>query len=269
MDKEITDFNVRLRTIRIRDLIVGIILTFIISIILAIIFPELYETEDLFFIIFLFIGTLLFIYALKGTKGINTNFKNLFESNIKKEIIYVLILNLLFTLLFTFLFSLADIIIGFNDPTWISIWDSETFYTDPNFLIFDSIGSIIFAPLLEELIFRGILFNRIKIRTGIIPAMIISSILFAVGHDFGGITSAFIFGICMCILYLKTDNILIPMSVHFLNNVIVTVILITGIDIVLAQMPWLILSIIITLIGSIVLIKYIFKETKILKTENY
>ena len=147
------------------------------------------------------------------------------------------------------------------------MWDIETINVDAGVIILEAIGSIIFAPIVEELVFRGVLFNRLKIRTGIIPAMLISSFLFAIGHDFGGMTSAFLFGICMCILYLKTDNILIPMSVHFINNLVATILETTQIDIFLAQFPLVIPSLIISIIGSVLLIIYIIKEAKKLKNE--
>ena len=97
--------------------------------------------------------------------------------------------------------------------------------------------------------------------------MIISSFLFGIGHDFGGITSAFLFGICMCILYLKTDNILIPMSVHFINNVVATLLELTPFDAVTSQFPWIIPALIVTLIGTVYLIKYIINESAQLKKE--
>ena len=133
---------------------------------------------------------------------------------------------------------------------------------DGSVIILDAIGAIILAPIMEELIFRGVIFNRLKIRVGIIPAMIISSFIFAIGHEFGGITSAFLFGICMCLLYLKTDNILIPMCVHFLNNVVATILNLIGLDVVISQFPWIIPSTILSLIGTVYLIKYIIQETR-------
>ena len=51
MDRSVANFNTRLRTIRIRDLIVGIIIAVIVSGILMAIFPVL-EIDDLFFIVF-------------------------------------------------------------------------------------------------------------------------------------------------------------------------------------------------------------------------
>ncbi len=265
MDKSVKNFNVRLRTITIKELIVGIILTFILSGILMLIFPEIYESDELFFIVFLLIGALLFVWALRGTKGLDQNIENIFEENTKKEIIYVFLINILFAFLFTFLISSVDILIGMSDPTWTSIWNVDKVDIDSSVVILDAIGAILFAPIMEELVFRGVLFNRLKIRTGIIPAMLISSFLFAIGHDFGGIISAFLFGICMCILYLKTDNILVPMSVHFINNVVATVLDLTGLDIVISQFPLIIPSTIISVIATIYLIKYIIKETRKLK----
>lgn len=267
MDISVTDFNVRLRTIRIRELIVGIILTGILTGILMIIFPELAESDELFFIVFLLIGALFFVWALRGTRGLDQNIENIFEENTRKEILYVFAANLMFAFLVTFLISSIDILIGLTDPTWISIWDVDTVDVDSSVVILDAIGAIIFAPIMEELVFRGVLFNRLKIRTGIFAAMIISSFIFAIGHEFGGMTSAFIFGVCMCILYMKTDNILIPMSVHFINNVVATLLEVSGLDSVISQLPWLIPFAIITIIGSIYLMRYVIKECKELKKQ--
>jgi hypothetical protein len=267
MDKSVTNFNVRLRTIGMKELLVGIILTFIISGVLVAIFPEINESDELFFIVFLLIGMLMFIWAFRGTQGLDRNIENLFEKKTQKEIIYVFAINLLFAFLFTFLISSLDILMGIADPTWISIVDVDTVNIDSSVIILDAIGAIIFAPIMEELVFRGILFNRMKIKVGILPAMIISSFIFAIGHEFGGMTSAFLFGICMCMLYLKTDNILIPMSVHFTNNVVATFLNITGLDVTMALLPWLVPCLIISIIGTVYLIKYILDEYKLIKAQ--
>ncbi len=267
MDRSVANFNTRLRTIRIRDLIAGIIIAGIISGILMVIFPALYENDDLFFIVFVGLVLLFFAWALKGTTGLNADFENVLESDNFREILYVFAINLIFAFLFTYLISLLDMLLGFGDPTWVSIWDIDSVTVDSSILLFDAITAIFFAPVIEELVFRGVLFNRLKIRIGIIPAMIISSFLFGIGHDFGGITSAFLFGICMCILYLKTDNILVPMAVHFINNVVATILELTPFDAVTAQFPLIIPSLLITLIGTVYLIKYIINESSQLKKQ--
>ncbi len=68
----------------------------------------------------------------------------------------------------------------------------------------------------------------------------------------------------MCILYLKTDNILIPMSVHLINNIVATLLDVTAFDAIITSFPWIILLGILILIATILLIKYIVTETKTL-----
>lgn len=76
------------------------------------------------------------------------------------------------------------------------------------------------SPLIEELMFRGVFLNKLKLIVPTLFAVLISSLLFASLHTFGSIFSAFIFGICISILYLKTENILVAIFAHFLNNLI-------------------------------------------------
>ena len=265
MDKSVKDFNVRLRTIRIRELFVGLIITAVLTGILITVFPIISEDDDLFFIVLLSLVLVFFIWELRDTECLSKNFERLFEPNIRNEILYVFAINIIFAFMFTCLVFGIDLIIGFYDPTWVTGFDIDTVDISVGTFLLSAIGSIFYAPVLEELIFRGVLFNRLKIRIGIVPAMLISSFLFGIGHDFGGITSAFLFGICMCILYLKTDNILVPMSVHFINNVVATVLELTQIDYIIGQLPWLIPATVIVLISTVLLIKYIVQETGTLK----
>ena len=80
--------------------------------------------------------------------------------------------------------------------------------------------TVIGAPVMEELFFRAILFKRISRKLNIYIGMIVSSLVFGLLHIELAIIGAFIFGIASCILYIKYKNILIPMTVHFFNNLI-------------------------------------------------
>lgn len=80
--------------------------------------------------------------------------------------------------------------------------------------------TVVGAPIMEELLFRSIIFKRISRKSNIYLGMIISSLIFGVLHIELAIIGAFVFGIACCILYIKYKNILIPMTVHFLNNLI-------------------------------------------------
>ncbi|WP_298519684.1 CPBP family intramembrane glutamic endopeptidase [uncultured Methanobrevibacter sp.] len=79
---------------------------------------------------------------------------------------------------------------------------------------------VVISPIVEELIFRGVFLNKLQLVVPTLFAVSISSLLFASLHAFGSIFSAFIFGVCISILYLKTENILVAIFTHFLNNLI-------------------------------------------------
>lgn len=55
---------------------------------------------------------------------------------------------------------------------------------------------------------------------GIKRAVIISSLIFGLGHF--DVIGAFMFGVIMCLLYIKTKNIWTNIAVHALNNLIAT-----------------------------------------------
>lgn len=102
----------------------------------------------------------------------------------------------------------------------------------PSFNLFNSfltgtlITTVFISPISEELIFRGVFLNRLQQAVPVIFAVLISSLLFAALHSFGSILSAFVFGICIAILYLKTDNIFVAIFAHFLNNLFAEIIVV-------------------------------------------
>ncbi len=79
---------------------------------------------------------------------------------------------------------------------------------------------VFIAPIVEEIIFRGFLLNRIGTKWNIRTAIILSSLIFALGHSIFFI-GAFVIGIVFCLLYIKTKTLLVPMSAHVLYNSIV------------------------------------------------
>ena len=93
-------------------------------------------------------------------------------------------------------------------------------------LIGGFIATVFVSPVCEELIFRGVLINKLKLIVPTTFAILISSLLFASLHPYGSIMSAFVFAICMAVFYIKTENILVAIFAHFLNNLLAEVIVI-------------------------------------------
>ncbi len=94
------------------------------------------------------------------------------------------------------------------------IWESPS-ESRLSFLI----SGVVLAPLIEETIFRGLLFGRLTEKWGMIRGMIGSSLIFGLLH-FDPI-GAFVFGMVACVLYVKTRTLLVPMILHSLYNFLV------------------------------------------------
>ena len=133
--------------------------------------------------------------------------------------------------------------------------------------------TVVSAPIMEELFFRAIIFKRISRKFNIYIGIVISSLVFGLLHIELAVIGAFIFGIVCCILYIKYKNILIPMTVHFLNNLIaflpqldinasVNTSPITNTDAIVSLSFGLLLF----LIGMFFFIKFILKNKKHLKS---
>lgn len=76
---------------------------------------------------------------------------------------------------------------------------------------------VVYAPLVEELIFRGFLLQRWATKWGIRNGLIASSLLFGVLHINNpvGLT---LFGFLMGLLYVRSRSLWIPIACHSLNN---------------------------------------------------
>jgi membrane protease YdiL (CAAX protease family) len=82
------------------------------------------------------------------------------------------------------------------------------------------ITTVVLAPILEETIFRGLLFSRLTVKWGLLTGIMVSSFVFGLLH-FISFIGASVMGVVLCVLYLKTRTLLIPMALHALYNFIV------------------------------------------------
>ncbi len=87
-------------------------------------------------------------------------------------------------------------------------------------VIFTIVIAGVIAPIMEELIFRGFILNRFLVKYNASNAVIFSSILFGILH-FEAFLSALIFSAIMCLLYLHTHSLWVPIIVHVCNNLLV------------------------------------------------
>ncbi|HDR4423336.1 TPA: CPBP family intramembrane metalloprotease [Bacillus cereus] len=78
----------------------------------------------------------------------------------------------------------------------------------------------IFAPIWEELVFRGMFFMKLSQRFSTLSSAVISASIFTLGHPLtvGSVLYIFGIGICLAYTYKKTNNLLVPIGIHVLNN---------------------------------------------------
>ena len=113
------------------------------------------------------------------------------------------------------------------------IWILQTLIFPPFFYSFYSkqifspslyllIGSLILAPVLEEIIFRNILLNSLLNSYSRNKAIVISSLLFAIIHITPiQIAQTFVIGLFFGIIYSKNKNIAYTILLHSLSNLFV------------------------------------------------
>lgn len=82
--------------------------------------------------------------------------------------------------------------------------------------VLSGITIVVVAPLVEELIFRGVLLQRWAMKWGIRTSLIVSSVVFGVLH--ANVLGLTMFGLIMGLLYIKTRTLLVPIACHALNN---------------------------------------------------
>ena len=82
------------------------------------------------------------------------------------------------------------------------------------------IALVILAPLLEEMVFRCLLFTRLTKKWGMPSGMIISSLFFGLLHFPFNPIGASLLGIVACVLYVRTRTLWIPIALHAMNNMI-------------------------------------------------
>lgn len=130
---------------------------------------------------------------------------------------------------FVFIFSIAAAYalfypLSFILPEFVNYWfidippiiysSQQQFPILPNGLSFISL--VVLAPVIEEFAFRGILLHRWSQKWGMNKAILISSLLFGIAHP--DPVGATVFGMAMCVIYLKTQTLIVPMLCHGISN---------------------------------------------------
>lgn len=75
---------------------------------------------------------------------------------------------------------------------------------------------VVIAPVVEELLFRGVLLHRWAYRYGTSTAVVCSSLIFGLLHS--DPIGATVFGVLMCVIYLRSGSLWVAIICHGANN---------------------------------------------------
>lgn len=111
-----------------------------------------------------------------------------------------------------------------NNDFTVDKWNlisSETFSEVewiPSWIFIMILTSSIIVPITEELIFRGLILNRLRNKYGIIIAVIVSSLIFATFHLNKSYIGTFLHGIIFALVAIKFASLYYPIVIHSLYN---------------------------------------------------
>ena len=92
-------------------------------------------------------------------------------------------------------------------------------------ILVSSAIAAVFGPVVEEIFFRGVMYNAVKRKLGVFWGIVITSVLFSVLHThapqyfLAGFLPIAILGAVLAYLYEKTGSLIPSITLHVLNNV--------------------------------------------------
>ncbi len=126
-----------------------------------------------------------------------------------------------------FLLLLIAILLSLVYNVFAYYINSYTFKTS----LFDNNGNILYVlistgligPVIEELMFRGIIYNELKTKVTTMSAILITTLFFALTHfNIFQIIYALVFGFILIFVYEKYQTIKAPIIVHMASNITTT-----------------------------------------------
>ncbi|MBE6148451.1 MAG: CPBP family intramembrane metalloprotease [Firmicutes bacterium] len=127
-------------------------------------------------------------------------------------------------MLYVGIYILANLVINIIGRLFPSIVTDYSLIE--SFLNFDNLVLAILVTALlpaiaEEILFRGVIFNSFNKKYGAMVAILVSALIFGVYHmNWLQGLFAFILGLSLAYVYLKSGSLFVPIILHFINNLI-------------------------------------------------
>ncbi len=183
-------------------------------------------TTDYTFILQLFVEAILLFFFIKVAKK-TLSLDQIKGKNIPKLILMTFGISIIFLGCNLLIGNLMALIPGMDESTNQDLI-AHALEVAPISIVF---SAVIFAPIVEELVFRGGIYNFFEKKINTKAAILISGAIFGSLHVLTGLMGGnllellhfityFVMGCGFGLIYAKTKNIYVCIGVHFINNLI-------------------------------------------------
>lgn len=163
------------------------------------------------------IGGILFLLALWLVFVVRKKkfFQGIYLKKIKvKGILPIILIGASFNLVISGVMAMIPF-----PKSWIDSYVESYSTTEGGNVIIAIIATVLFAPIVEEVIFRGLVYTRLKRGMPIAVATVLSSIIFGLMHgDLIWGSYAFVLGLALVWIFEKFKSITASILVHFSFN---------------------------------------------------
>lgn len=115
-----------------------------------------------------------------------------------------------------FLFNTTFINISFIHSNFPQFDEFLTYNYEGSHIVFGFFAAVVIGPIYEEILFRGLIFKELRNSISVIPAVIVTSILYGVMFfDIPLMLFCVIAGILYCFIYVKSGNLVYIICLQF------------------------------------------------------
>ena len=161
MDFSVKDFNVRLRTIKIWEAAIAIFVSLFLTILVCNFL--LITNDQLPSIIFDLFIMIFFVFALLGTRGFKKDLDEVLSPLSIFRIVLLCVIYSFFEIVLLNFIPLTSVYLSSSGYNALGASSGFNIVT----IVLEFILTVFIAPIAEELLFRAVLFNRLKIRRGV------------------------------------------------------------------------------------------------------
>jgi membrane protease YdiL (CAAX protease family) len=103
---------------------------------------------------------------------------------------------------------------------WTEWFDRDLAWGSAPVVAVELVDTVVLTPVIEEILFRGLLFATLRARLGLGASASLSAAIFAVAHGYGaaGFIAVFWSGVLWAVAYEKTGSLLPSIAAHAVDN---------------------------------------------------